>query len=188
MTQPPPPGPYGPHGPHWPPAALPPETGRRRARAKPRRGHWWPWAAVGVGAVMLLAGIVGVTSPGKVTPTPTQNRPGVPSGVDPDTWTARPHTVPGVLTEQAPAQPAQSGPRTTFSAGTYEVGADIEPGKYKTTGPAAGGSCYWARLKNTDGGFDAIIANGNTEGPATVTIAKSDAAFETTDCTWTKAG
>jgi hypothetical protein len=91
----------------------------------------------------------------------------------------------------APVPAAPSGPLTTFGSGTYEVGTgdgQVTPGKYRTVGPEAGdfGSCYWARLKDTDGDFDSIIANGNTEGPAVVTISKTDGAFETR-CTWTKA-
>lgn len=70
----------------------------------------------------------------------------------------------------APAAPA--GPVTSFSDGTYVVGEDIQPGTYKTTGPA-NGMCYWARLKDTSGSFSSIIANGAPQGPATVTISKS---------------
>ena len=71
-----------------------------------------------------------------------------------------------------------------------EIGdGQVAPGKYRTAGPEAGdfGSCYWARLKNTEGDFDSIITNGNTEGPAVVTIRQDDGAFETR-CTWTKSG
>ena len=91
-------------------------------------------------------------------------------------------------TQAVPAQaaPAQTGPATqvpssdsAFGGATYEVGIDIAPGKYKTTGPPSGGdSCYWARLNNTDGDFESIIANGNAAGPTTVTVAKTDKAFE----------
>ena len=46
----------------------------------------------------------------------------------------------------------------------------------------------WARLEDTSGGFAAIIANGNLEGPTTVTISKSGGAFQTSGCkTWQKA-
>jgi hypothetical protein len=36
--------------------------------------------------------------------------------------------------------------------------------------------------KDTSGGFAVIIANGNSEGPTTVTISKSDGAFQTSGC------
>jgi hypothetical protein len=39
------------------------------------------------------------------------------------------------------------------------------------------------------GNIDSIIANNNTAGNSTVTIKKSDGAFETSGCTpWTKHG
>jgi uncharacterized protein YoxC len=75
--------------------------------------------------------------------------------------------------------------------GTYVVGVDITAGTYRTSGPAAGNDlfCYWARLSSTDGSFDAIITNGNTAGPTTVTIAASDKAFEVSGCAdWHKVG
>lgn len=67
----------------------------------------------------------------------------------------------------------------TFDDGTYQVGTDIEPGTYTTTG---GDGCYWARLSDFSGETDAIIANDNAEGPAVVTIAPSDAGFTSSRC------
>jgi hypothetical protein len=86
----------------------------------------------------------------------------------------------------AAAEPAPAGPATQFGSGTYVVNTDIVPGTYKTAGPDGRG-CYWARLKDTSGGSNAIIANGIGQGPVTVTIAKTDGAFETSGCqTWVK--
>lgn len=80
--------------------------------------------------------------------------------------------------EDPPAEEPQ--PDGIPGDGTYEVGVDIKPGRYSTSG--ADISCYWARLRNTDGGLSSIIANGNTTGRTTVTIKKTDGAFETTGC------
>lgn len=67
--------------------------------------------------------------------------------------------------------------------GTYEVGADIKPGKYISGGEL----CYWARLKGLSGEFGDIIANGNGPGRQIVIIRKSDKAFETQRCNrWVK--
>jgi hypothetical protein len=86
-------------------------------------------------------------------------------------------------------QPAPTGPVTSFTSGTYVVGTDIVAGTYKTTGSTSSLPCYWARRKDTSGDFAAIIANGNPSGPTTVTISKSDGAFETSGCdTWQKVG
>lgn len=77
-------------------------------------------------------------------------------------------------------------PKTTIGPGIYRVGIDIEPGTYRSPGPS-GTSCYFARLSNLSAGGDNIIANGRTEGPAVVTIARSDVGFETSGCrTWEK--
>ncbi|MBK6770309.1 MAG: hypothetical protein IPG72_15130 [Ardenticatenales bacterium] len=73
---------------------------------------------------------------------------------------------------------------TTFGPGTYWVGRDIQPGRYRNEG---GGACYYVRLANFRGEFDAIIANENTEGQAIVDIAASDAGFSSQRCgTWSK--
>jgi hypothetical protein len=85
------------------------------------------------------------------------------------------------------AQPEPTGPVTSFGAGTYVVRTDIVPGTYRSAGPAGGLFCNWARLKDTSGEFAAIITNGNSGGPTTVTISNSDGAFETSGCnTWHK--
>jgi len=68
--------------------------------------------------------------------------------------------------------------------GTFVVGSEIAAGTYRTAGPAdaAMPNCYWARLSNTSGSLDAIVANGNSAGPTTVTISATDKAFETNGC------
>ncbi|MDQ0605253.1 hypothetical protein QF037_009598 [Streptomyces canus] len=65
--------------------------------------------------------------------------------------------------------------------GTFLVGKDIQAGTYRSEGKNKYG-CYWARLSDTTGEEDAIIANGNAEGPAIVKVAAGDKAFQTTDC------
>jgi hypothetical protein len=64
--------------------------------------------------------------------------------------------------------------------GTFVVGQDIQAGTYGTADP--GYNCYWARLKNTEGGLESIITNGNSIGRTTVTIRPTDVAFETNGC------
>jgi hypothetical protein len=81
-------------------------------------------------------------------------------------------------------QPAPAGPRTTFGDGTWEVGVDIAPGKYKTPGPQTGGvidNCYYARRSEPDG-FQGIISNNNSDGPSTVELTDEVAYFETNGC------
>lgn len=81
--------------------------------------------------------------------------------------------------------PPPPGPKTTITAdGTYQVGVDILPGTYRSTG---GGDCYWARLRTL--ATNDIIDNDNASGPAVVAILPSDAAFLTKRCgTWQRSG
>ncbi|MEV6755336.1 hypothetical protein [Streptomyces sp. NPDC051214] len=84
----------------------------------------------------------------------------------------------------APASEEQGDSDGIPGDGTFVVGTEAEPGTYRTAGPADDviDNCYWARLKSTSGAIGDIIANGNTKGPATVTISPGDNAFQTTGC------
>lgn len=91
----------------------------------------------------------------------------------------------------APESPEQVPSATPTPAasipgdGTYEVGVDIQPGKYVSE-PSTSGNCYWARLKNDDP-FDGILANNNSSGKSVVVIKKSDKYFQSSGCSdWTK--
>lgn len=93
----------------------------------------------------------------------------------------------------APPAAGQPAPTTTaakapggFGEGMYEVGADIKPGKYKTTVPADAINCYWARLNSLD--TSDIADNGNLSpgGKGLVQVKKADKAVEFSGaCTWT---
>lgn len=80
--------------------------------------------------------------------------------------------------------PPPPGPRSTIEGdGTYQVGLDILPGVWRSSGPTGAGHCYWARLSDLRG---AILLNELTEGPTVVEILPTDAAFKTERCqTWT---
>lgn len=87
------------------------------------------------------------------------------------------HLCPTITFPLAPPVPA--GPATTITAGVYEVGVDMLPGKWKAPGE---GKCYWARKKNDDS--QAIIDNHYQPGPAAVVV-KAGELFETNNCgTW----
>jgi hypothetical protein len=73
--------------------------------------------------------------------------------------------------------------------GTHVVGRDIQPGEYRTAGPVGERPCYWARLSDTTGSSESIVANDNIRGATTVTILPTDGAFETSRCqAWVKVG
>jgi len=73
---------------------------------------------------------------------------------------------------------------TQINDGTWAVGVNITPGKYKTSGVSG---CYWARLKDFTGGLDSVLANDNLDGNGIVTILDTDKGFTTHSCgTWQK--
>ena len=75
---------------------------------------------------------------------------------------------------------------TSFGDGTYIVGTDIEPGTYRNSG---GNGCYHERISGFSGELTDIISNENTNAPAVVQIAPTDAGFESKRCgTWEKIG
>jgi hypothetical protein len=110
--------------------------------------------------------VTGGTTPGAGAPAPTAT---APAGATPGGTTA-PLGAPSVNR-------------------TLVVGVDIQPGTYRTSGPAAGQPmCYWARLKSTVPQTADIIAADMPQGAATVTIAPTDKAFQTGGCAdWVKA-
>ncbi|MBF8193009.1 hypothetical protein ITP53_46535 [Nonomuraea sp. K274] len=127
--------------------------------------------------------------PTETAPTQTGPPQTEPSQTGPP-QTGLPQTGP---TQTAPGQTgAPPGGATTTPAGnpvslrTLAVGTDIQPGTYRTAGPAGGFSmCFWARLRTTTGD---VIATGMPSGPATVTIQATDKAFQTGGCAeWTRA-
>ena len=64
--------------------------------------------------------------------------------------------------------------------GTYVVGVDVFPGKYRNTG---GTQCYWARLRGVDPSD--VIDSKKSSSPQVVQILLSDTAFLTDNCgTW----
>lgn len=112
--------------------------------------------------------------------------PAVGTAIDPNSELTVFLTRTDVRTAQRIIEQASEEPEG-ITDGTYLVGEDVEPGTYKTEGPAGGVPCYWERLSNTTGGAGSILANGMVRGPSVVTIKDSDAAFHTERCApWIK--
>lgn len=77
-----------------------------------------------------------------------------------------------------------SGVNAPFQGGTYIVGVDIAPGTWRSDGASG---CYWQRVRGFSGQLSDIIANNNVDGPAIVTILRTDRGFSSARCgTWTK--
>jgi hypothetical protein len=87
--------------------------------------------------------------------------------------------------------PQQAYPATTMHSGIYQVGADVQPGQYETTGPEDKThplGCYWAQLENNSGQSGEIINNGVLDGPGSIRINEGEFVELRGDRTWTKAG
>jgi hypothetical protein len=130
--------------------------------------------------VGVLLGIVG-SAGGKDSPSATVTVTATATGADVQAGAASPVATAGAQQEDAPKGGIPGD-------GTFLVGKDIRAGTYRSEGKNKYG-CYWARLSDTTGEGDAIIANGNADGSAIVKVAASDKAFQTTDCKpWKRIG
>jgi len=173
-----------------------------------RRGWFLAIAGLGVGFCAGAGTVYATGVPGTGAaragaprlPTPTPSASGLPS---PRTGAAG-GTQPGATragdTVRAPAGSGNAGTGNAGAApsagparggrivgtGVFLVGKEVAPGTYRTSG---GATCYWARLRTTDGTLDSIIANGVPSAQAVVTIKSSDKAFDTANCgVWEKVG
>ena len=108
------------------------------------------------------------------------------SSYDGTTWSAPSYSAPSSPPTQSAAASVPAG---SFGQGTYTVGAEITPGRYRTDGAPAGSVfpfCMAAR-QGADGTGIGIPETTNN-GPAYVTVRASDGLVEFTgDCTWAPA-
>ncbi|WBQ05079.1 hypothetical protein [Kribbella sp. CA-293567] len=179
--------------PAGPPPSAPPEV-------------WWKSRQI-IGGVALLVGAAlggaiaggGADATAAATST-TAGKPAPTVTVSVPADKAPAESAPAAeVTVTAPAPPARTvqvpGPVKTVTApppgpaaaidedGMWLVGTDIKPGTYRSSSE---GSCYWARLKNTNSELDSILANGNG-GNQLVTVKKTDKALESARCApWTR--
>ncbi|MGW3735165.1 hypothetical protein [Streptomyces sp. NPDC005148] len=170
-----------------PPVPGLPPTGRTPSRRKVWLTH---------GATALVALIFGTAIGGGGESSGTANASGAsPAATVTETAAPKPAvTVTETVKTTVTAKPKpvkKSGPPSSFSGeGQFLVGEDIQAGTYRTSGPEDSviPNCYWARLKNASGEFDAIIANDNIQGQGRVTVNKGEY-FKTSGCQdWEKVG
>ena len=65
--------------------------------------------------------------------------------------------------------------------GDFQVGSDIKPGTYRTTGNTDD-MCYWERAKDASGEMDSLLANDNVSGTGYVTVKATDKLFTSSGC------
>ena len=166
---------------------LPPPYGQRPVQpptAQPHRQKTGTGRGVGMLLLGLVIGFVGgcfaALAPGAddpasgIVPAPTVTVPVQVQGKPAPTVT---------VTQRATVTAKPAGPSGEFGDGTWIVGTDIKPGTYRTAN--ASGLCYWARLSGMTGDLDDVLANGNPDKSTTITIRKTDKAFQSERCgTW----
>jgi hypothetical protein len=103
------------------------------------------------------------------------------------TETAQAKPAPTATKAPAPKNTTQPKSESTMEEGSYEIGVDAKPGRYKTRVPEDSFGCYWERTKDDSGDFDSIIANDNLNpgARASVTVKRGEF-FKSNGCgTWT---
>jgi hypothetical protein len=175
-----------------PTAALPAQPGHARPATAKRRGPLVPiLAAAGTGLVGLLAGVgIGaapasdtVTTAGASTVTVTKTAAG--TGAATVTVTGK---APAPAAKTVTVKVTQGPPKAkaAMGEGSYLVGEDIAPGRYRMI-EAAGGNCYWGIYRAGTNQADIIQNDIVTGGRATVTLKKGQE-FDSTGCgDWAKA-
>jgi hypothetical protein len=90
--------------------------------------------------------------------------------------------------EPKPTKKAKPSIPDKISDGTWEIGVDAQPGKYKTR-VTHGANCYWQIAKAAGSDLDDILSNDNVSGGPAVVVLKKGRFFQTEDCgTWRKVG
>lgn len=158
---------------------------------RPWRKTWKGWWLLGIVALVIGLGI-GAAAKGTSTKTLTRTVAG-PTTTATATTTA---TVAGptvtatatVTARRTVTRTVTPQPASSFGDGTYVVGTDVHPGRYKTDGQGdLDLGCYWARDGDLAG--ENILANGIVTGPTTVEVRSGDTAFEVSGgCQWAEVG
>ncbi|GAA4920518.1 DUF4190 domain-containing protein [Actinomycetospora succinea] len=104
-------------------------------------------------------------------------------------YTAPSYSAPSYSAPSSAAAPTSvAAPAGSFSQGTYTVGSEIAPGRYRTDGPPTdeGFSYCSASRQTTDG--SSIGSEGTSGGAAYVTVRPGDGQVEFYgDCVWSPA-
>lgn len=148
---------------------------------KPVKKRHWPWILGGTIAAFVVIGSCSAA----IAPAPTPE-----AAVSPVTMAPQVPVAPPVA-QQVP-NPPEPAPMPelpdAYTAGMYEVPADMPAGKYKTSGPDESDllpHCYWERAKDASGELDSIIANDNLQGPGIVTVKPGEVVTFSGSCAWT---
>ncbi|WP_225838001.1 hypothetical protein [Streptomyces sp. NK08204] len=88
---------------------------------------------------------------------------------------------PGGKKDGGSAKAAEKKKAAFDGDGEYQVGTDLKPGTYRTTGNTDD-MCYWERAKDASGDTDSLLANDNVTGTSYVTVKATDKLFKSSGC------
>jgi hypothetical protein len=146
---------------------------------KPKR-FGWPTVIITAVAALSLGGIIG--NVGDTGPTAE------PSATATASKPAEAKSAPSASKAPEAKKTTEPVAESTIGEGTYQIGVDAKPGRYKTTVPQNSSGCYWERTKDDSGDMDSIIANDtvNPGARASITV-NSGEFFKSSGCgTWTR--
>ncbi|MGW0884528.1 hypothetical protein [Streptomyces sp. NPDC002671] len=88
---------------------------------------------------------------------------------------------PGGKKDSGGAKAAEKKKAAFDGDGEYQVGSDVKPGTYRSTGNTDD-MCYWERAKDASGDTDSLLANDNVTGTSYVTVKATDKLFKSSGC------
>ncbi|GAA3805279.1 hypothetical protein GCM10022403_044060 [Streptomyces coacervatus] len=134
---------------------------------------------MGMKGKIALGAVVGVVVIGVVSANAGANGNGSASGTH--SSTSAQHGSGGKKAQAAEKKAAGKKKAAFAGDGDFQVGSDVKPGTYRTTGNTDG-MCYWERARDAKGETDSILANDNVSGTSYVTVKATDKLFKSNGC------
>ncbi|MFG2354562.1 hypothetical protein [Streptomyces sp. NPDC048521] len=135
---------------------------------------------MGMKAKVALGAVVGIVVIGAVSANAgSDDKDGGSKGGGKDSSASAEHKSGGK--DSGDAQAAEKKKAAFAGDGEYQVGSDVKPGTYRTTGNTDD-MCYWERAKDAKGEMDSLLANDNVSGTSYVTIKATDKLFKSSGC------
>lgn len=135
----------------------------------PLRNQYWPWVVIGALVITLILGLCVVMNIGYGT----KNQSGTQGYVTPS-----PIGTPGQGN-----RPKAKPEIVKIDEGMWQVGPDVKPGRYKTSGMAPDGLiCYWHTAKDTTDENIKVQGVADKEGAQAYVTLKRGEWFKTSGC------
>ncbi|MFF4834573.1 hypothetical protein [Streptomyces sp. NPDC001315] len=136
---------------------------------------------MGMKGKVALGAVVGVVVIGVVSANAGNNGDGGTADAADKGSSASAAQQPGGKKDAGKREAAEKKEAAFAGDGEFQVGSDVKPGTYRTTGNSDG-MCYWERAKDASGEMDSLLANDNVTGTSYVTVKATDKLFKSSDC------